>query len=90
MHSAPFDEPVHLVEQRRHLLDLVDDDLAVRAWAVRGGRFEFLSQPLGSGGVTAESDGCVCDDDEALAEPAGIQLSCSSEDKRVSVLPTTH
>ena len=49
--SAVLDQPVHLVEQRRNLLDLVDDDLpsGLRSFCV-----DLLAQQLRIDGVAPE------------------------------------
>ena len=51
MDAAVLDQPMHLVEQGRRLLDLVDHHLPAR----RGpGRLDLLAQPLRVGHVAAE------------------------------------
>ena len=44
--SLVFDQPVHLVEERRHLLDLVEDDRSVSR--IGGFSKEFLFQQPGA------------------------------------------
>ena len=48
---AILDEPMHLVEQRRYLLDLVDDDLAPRPGGIS---LQLLAEEFGPGDIAAE------------------------------------
>ena len=49
--AAILEEPVHLVEQRRHLLDLVDHDLLAGRRRIR---LELLPQELRASQIAAE------------------------------------
>jgi hypothetical protein len=51
MQPAVLDQPMRLVEQRRHLLDLVDHDLRARP---RRLGLELLAEQLGPGQIATE------------------------------------